>query len=115
MKPLKNVPFRSLRLSAQSPRCIRPAGAGLEIFNPADNGKRFSKVPEQVDQRKWRCLRKLGQGVDLQDSCQGVNMLKHILLVAASRASNGPPVGIGPGTNWLSLGFKTPLSLSYSW
>jgi len=41
MKPLKNVPFRSLRLSAQSPRCIRPAGAGLEIFNPADNGKRF--------------------------------------------------------------------------
>ena len=29
----ENAPFRSLRLSAQSLRCIRPAEAGLERFD----------------------------------------------------------------------------------
>jgi len=38
MRPLKNAPFRSLCLSAQSLRCVRPAEAGLEISNPAVSG-----------------------------------------------------------------------------
>lgn len=47
------------------------------------------------------------------DHCQGGNMLRYILLVVAAGLLLGLLWAEGAGTNWLSLGFKTPLSILF--
>ena len=58
-------------------------------------------------------LKRLAWSVDLQDCCQGGNMLRYILLVVAAGLLLGLLWAEGTGANWLSLGFKTPLSILF--